>query len=177
MATDGEWGLTLSEKRSPVLIGGTYSLRRLRKSHDIVQLLTRQEASEPRAEAIDRLEHNRNTSLWIPEHVLGPREYLSHQLTLAAQLDVDDTLCHLGRLAGHDEILDALDADVGNVFRRELDETVLGLAGAALHDDVDGERGGARVGEVGEGVWEEGLGEELLDLVVGDGVGDLRSSC
>ena len=100
------------------------------------QLLRADKGLEARIEhfAFDRLVND-----WLcshPRYVLCLRKQLPHQLVLAAQHDIDDTITN-SILADGSEV-EGIDAGVGVGGREEFNEAVHCLSRGTVHDDVDG---------------------------------------
>lgn len=74
----------------------------------------------------------------IPRDTLGAREQLPHEGLLTANLDLDVAIANLRRATVHTAVFEVLDScrGLGAIF--EFHVAVHGLAGRALHDDVDG---------------------------------------
>lgn len=139
----------------------THPMRFLSIAHQLQQLLIRHKRLKPRIIRIRALPHDRPPM--APLHILGLGEHLAQQLVLRAQTDVDDAVAEAELPAAHEAFVEG---GLGVAVREELDVAVHGLAGAAVHDDVDG---GADVGGEDLGV----AAEETEDFLFGEGVGDL----
>lgn len=99
-------------------------------------LLLRNEAFEvfPRGFVAVRLEVRCGA---IPLNADGDGEQVLHEARLARDLDIDGTVAKAAELPAGDALMVSLNSLHGLFERDELDVGVHGLAGDAIHDDVN----------------------------------------
>lgn len=100
------------------------------------QLFRTDKGLEARIEhfAFDRLMND-----WLcshPRYVLGLRKQLSHQLVLAAQYDIHDTVTN--SILANGSKIEGIDTGVGVRGREEFNEAIHCLTRGTVHNDVDG---------------------------------------
>lgn len=149
----------------------SYTLRINRTSEQQGELFSRQKALEASAAVVGILDFDWNGEAVAEVHAAGEREHLLHELLLAANVDSDVTVHHLGRVTIRQQVVVALDNDKLCLDRTKLNVAVQGSSVAATHDDVNGDDLGAGMTLV----WKQVAAKESCDFILRAREWDLRS--